>query len=196
MKWKMTTSLNLLIITLAISMKTKICFKCNTEYGLEFFHKHKGMKDGHLNKCKYCVVKDVADWRKNNPEARKIEHARNRERKGFMTKAEYVAKTRENAIGRRVSSNKYSHKRRMRTEVPMTEWDEFVLEEAISLANERNKTTSTKWHVDHIVPLNHRKASGLHCANNLQVVPASWNLKKNNTNMNTWIYFENPHAGY
>ena len=59
----------------------KKCFKCLNEYTLDHFHKHKGMKDGHLNKCKYCVKKDVDVWRENNPECRKKEHARNRDKK-------------------------------------------------------------------------------------------------------------------
>ena len=36
-------------------MEKKICFKCNTEKYLDLFYKHKGMSDGHLNKCIDCT---------------------------------------------------------------------------------------------------------------------------------------------
>lgn len=36
-------------------MKNKICISCNIEKSGASFYKHKGMADGHLNKCKECV---------------------------------------------------------------------------------------------------------------------------------------------
>lgn len=40
-------------------MKTKKCFKCGKELPLTEFYKHKGMSDGHLNKCKECTKQDT-----------------------------------------------------------------------------------------------------------------------------------------
>lgn len=63
--------------------------------------------------------------------------------------------------------------------------------EAASLANDRSLQTGIDWHVDHMIPLQAKKVSGLHVWNNLQVIPAFMNLKKNNkmqlTNNLDWI---------
>lgn len=76
----------------------------------------------------------------------------------------------------------------MRTnKVSMTEFDELVQKEASDLCDMREKITMIKWHIDHIVPLNHKEACGLHNGYNLQVVPALWNIKKGNRNMKTYF---------
>lgn len=78
----------------------------------------------------------------------------------------------------------YASKRRAakRDRIPpwFGELDQFLLEEAYGLAVQRQELTGIEWHVDHMVPLLARKASGLHCADNIQVIPAAMNLSKNN----------------
>jgi hypothetical protein len=167
----------------------KMCFKCKCEKPLISFHKHKQMKDGHLNKCSECVVKDVSAWRDKNPDCRAKEHVRIREKQGFQTMDEYQAKRKKNAKGRKVSSLQYAHKRRLQQERHIvTELNELAFIEACDVRNRRKALTGFDWHIDHIVPINHKSACGLHNAFNLQVVPASWNIKKKHTNMNEfWI---------
>ena len=60
------------------------------------------------------------------------------------------------------------------------ELDEFVIQEAAALACERERATGMPWHLDHMVPLQAKRACGLHCAANLQVIPAWMNYSKNN----------------
>lgn len=59
----------------------------------------------------------------------------------------------------------------------LSEFDRFVLFEAVSLASLRKKTIGGNWHVDHIVPVS---KGGTARADNLQVVPAVWNRQKSN----------------
>lgn len=48
------------------------------------------------------------------------------------------------------------------------------------LAAEISSETGVKHHVDHIVPLKSKVVYGLHCEANLQVIPASANVRKTN----------------
>lgn len=55
--------------------------------------------------------------------------------------------------------------------------DFFILQEAMRLAKLREKMLGGKWHVDHIVPVS---LGGTSCPDNIQVVPAIWNMRKSN----------------
>lgn len=167
-------------------MITKICFKCGIEQPLTSFHKHKQMKDGHLNKCASCVVKDVDLWRKKNPDCRIKENRRSVDKRGGMDRPTWLKHKTENAMGKKVVSNNYAHRRRMKVTV-RDELTDFVFAEASILRDMRKETTGINWHIDHIVPINHKDACGLHVAANFQVVPAKWNKDKRHFNMD--LYF-------
>ena len=59
--------------------------------------------------------------------------------------------------------------------------NDFFMQEIYHLAKLRTKHTGFKWHVDHIVPLRSKKVCGLHCEQNLRVVPAVVNMQKHNS---------------
>lgn len=67
-----------------------------------------------------------------------------------------------------------------RTPIWLTEDDLWMIEEAYELAQLRTKTFGFPWHVDHIIPLQGKKVSGLHVPSNIQVIPGSDNVKKSN----------------
>ena len=62
--------------------------------------------------------------------------------------------------------------------------DKFVIEECYELMQLRTTKMGFAWHVDHIKPLS---KGGKHHPNNLQVVPATWNLRKNNNHQEKWV---------
>lgn len=78
----------------------------------------------------------------------------------------------------------YSAKRRaaqiQRTPKWLTEDDLWMIEQAYELAALRTSMFGFPWHVDHAIPLQGRQVSGLHIPTNLQVIPGSENLRKNN----------------
>ena len=71
------------------------------------------------------------------------------------------------------------------------EFDDLVMTEAANLAAMRESATGFPWEVDHMIPLACRKACGLHCAENMQVIPARVNESKQNkfilTNPGEWL---------
>lgn len=75
------------------------------------------------------------------------------------------------------------------------EFDDLAMKEAFNLAKERESQTGFPWNVDHMVPLQSPIACGLHCATNIQVIPATINLQKHNkmilTEPNEWIINSN-----
>ena len=71
------------------------------------------------------------------------------------------------------------------------EFDKFVMVEAFKLAKLRKDAMGMNWHVDHMIPLQSKQASGLHCASNIQVIPECINVSKANrmiySERNEWL---------
>lgn len=68
-----------------------------------------------------------------------------------------------------------------RTPAWLDEEDYWLIEQAYELAALRTKLFGFSWHVDHIIPLQAKLASGLHVPTNLQVIPWIENVTKQNT---------------
>jgi len=131
------------------------------------------------------------DWRDANPEKMKAYKdawsLRNKEKA-----AENIKKWK--------AANKHKllasfHKRRA-TKINATpawygELDAFVMHEAYRLARLRESITGLKWHIDHMIPLQAKIASGFHSADNIQVIPEALNVSKANrmmyTERNEWL---------
>jgi hypothetical protein len=140
----------------------------------------------------------VAKWRSENVDrARELEragHQRNKEKRNAESIAYRAAnrdKTRalcrkwakDNAAKMRATNaDRRAKKNKAIPAWGDSEFDKLVMAEAYDLAKMRSDVTSVPWHVDHIVPLRSDRVYGLHCAANLQVIPAVMNHIKGNRN--------------
>ena len=165
----------------------RVCSKCKESKDLSQFYPDKSKKSGVTSRCTSCQKEGTATRYRENIEEMSLYFKRHYQKNrpaDRQTFPEFISRLKANAKGRKVAATKYAHKRRLQLEQQtMSEFDEFAFEEAIALAGLRSTLTPFKWHVDHIVPINHRKACGLHVAANFQVVPAYWNVRKSNTSM-------------
>ena len=119
-------------------------------------------------------------WKQANPE-RVLETQR-----AWATKnsAYVAAKARAwqcaNPENNRAAAQRTRVQRLARNALWDTEATDLVLVEAADVARRRAEITGFAWEIDHIVPLQGKKVSGLHVWNNLQVVPKFVNRSKGN----------------
>lgn len=149
------------------------------EQGLKHYFTGLHCKHGHIDTrqtrngaCSECArIKSKNFYHKYNgkekqktDEKRKIKSNWRKKHKGKVnswTAARYAAKSK-------------------RTPVWLTKDERWLIQEAYELAALRSKLTGIEWHVDHIVPMQGSNVSGLHCPENLQVIPGQINSTKSN----------------
>jgi hypothetical protein len=103
--------------------------------------------------CVECFTGNSNGWHKAHPGAFRKQHA-----------ARYAA---------------YGHTRRAKMQAPA--WAQSFCTKAVYRIAERLRTTTgIQFTVDHVVPLQGRKVSGLHVRDNLQILTASENFRKHN----------------
>ena len=149
----------------------KKCIKCNEIKDFAEFHKHRKMKDGRLNKCRSCVLKNVAEWRLANPESRSKEYKRTKAKDPLQYKAKAAA---------RASKRRRTIKNAQPTWADQQYINDLYINVAETNALFEAAGIKPNFQVDHIVPLLHDQVCGLHTEHNLQVLPAKKNQSKSN----------------
>ena len=120
-------------------------------------------------------------WREQNPE-----RFRETIKRWEKENKERVRKV--NKAWKKANKHKVNASTRMRqaaklnaTPPWLNEDHKFMLEEIYELRDLRTQATGVVHHVDHIVPLRGAEVCGLHVPWNLQVIPASDNIRKGNS---------------
>ena len=160
----------------------RTCSTCRESLTLEAFSKKAANADGLQHVCKNCHKAYARQY-----------YAENRERHRALHRAWKDANPGYDAEGQRdraakrrqlqadkVNAATAARKSYVKRATPS--WANlFFIAEAYHIAKVREKMLGGKWHVDHIIPLRGKTVCGLHVENNLQVIPASVNLKKHAT---------------
>lgn len=151
-------------VAFAKELKAKYALKTThkrNEWALANPEKMKAYKDAWAQKNKDVQAERIKKWKRDNPEKVLADFHKRRASKIKATPSWYG------------------------------EFDGFVIHEALLLARLRQSITGVKWHVDHMIPLQSKEASGFHCASNIQVIPECMNVSKANrmlySERNEWL---------
>lgn len=165
-----------------------MCRGCLIQKPTADFYRQAQARSGFNGLCKVCWKKDCQSRRDRNgsktKEYRKAEYAAALAKGSRKRMA--PQKYGRDPTARPRALAKYGGKRRSRTRTLSTELDAFVFDEAVRLRIKRGQMTGIRWSLDHVIPLHHTMASGLHNAFNIQVVPLRWNELKRNQSMDAY----------
>lgn len=146
-------------------MAKKICSKCKEEKDTSEFSKRNSNNDTLRSHCSECINKKAREDRKNTPEKR------------TAIEKKYYEKNKEKWI---VKCNKRRAAKLQRIPKWLTKEDWDTITRKYRTAKIMENLTGIKYSVDHWAPLQGSNVSGLHCPENLVVMPLEKNLRKSN----------------
>ncbi len=170
----------------------KYCNTCSTEKPFSDFHKNKSKPDGHTCQCKSCVkayqAKNISsiksqqkEYRAANPEVSQKRQQRWYSANKISCLLRCKVYKKNNPHINRLTTQRQRAKRIKRSvEWADSELNNLVINEIYEKCEAINKITGVKHHVDHIIPLQGKKVSGLHHYTNMQILTGIQNSRKNN----------------
>lgn len=171
-----------------LPVKAKQCKACGTDITLTY-----RSKSGML--CKPCVAAYMKNYRDENRQKiaemkktwkqKNAEHCKQKDSLYAKLNPEKRAEARKKweMLNPGISNAaKAANKRERQKRVPiwLSDDEKWMIAQAYEIASVRTKVFGFDWHVDHIIPIKGKFVSGLHVPENLQVIPASVNLRKSN----------------
>lgn len=170
----------------------KTCTKCGESKQIDMFSVCRRSSGGRQSHCKDCNAKYRADNLARKKTYQKSRYWDNRDRLLDLSRAyrkekgselnarrrEYFYQyNRESVELRNAQSSRY----RAAKLLAVPKWfDACLVRDVYALAKARTIETGVPHHVDHIVPLVSEIVCGLHCQQNLQVIPGFDNRSKSN----------------
>ena len=155
----------------------KTCTKCSSTKLLDDFYKRNRSPDGREAMCKVCRLEHNRKW-----------HSANKDRHRELTQKWYAENKEQHLANSKVwyESNKHrkletTTAREKRCVLATPTWaDRELIKELYELARKLTNQTGIPHEVDHVVPLQGKNVSGLHCPDNLQVITQEENRRKAN----------------
>lgn len=171
----------------------KTCINCNETFNDREFYKNRG---GRLNTCKHCCSKrnraykekhknrlylETQQWKKDNAAHVKAYMDRYRfDNKDHILEVQ-KAWIENNKEHHRAIKNACNAQRRFSKKCATVEWaNKKAIKSFYNTAQRLSLLTGIEHHVDHIIPLVNDLVCGLHCEDNLQVLPWYENIAKGN----------------
>lgn len=153
-------------------VKTNLCRGCEEEVPTKFFSKR-------YSRCWYCIKKYRKDRYKRAKDWYKEHNRKYREEHKEYLKEYNRQYARDNRDMMSRKTRNYILKKQRAAPKWLTEYQKKEIEKFYSFS--RNVSCTTKYEVDHIVPIRGKRVCGLHVPWNLQVITQEANRKKSNT---------------
>jgi len=172
-----------------VTSKKDALLKGDSQYytGTPCKHGHISPRRANTGECMECRKTHLQGWYKSNPEKIQeysIKYADKASERYYKTidHAKAVRSAYRRANKDLVNAKTVKYQTAKKNQLP--KWVDanelWMMKEAYDLADMRSKLFGFLWHVDHIIPLQGKKVSGLHTISNLQVIPAIINTRKSN----------------